>query len=122
MPTINLNDTRSSGKLSEADFRTERASMAWAQQIDDEQTRDYWPPRRGGVDIDAIHAKHQKPKQTLPACAGPCDQGRKLCPCPEACERGAADDDMGAARGIVYALIASLAIWAFGTAVWLALR
>ena len=75
-----------------------------------------------GVDIDAIHAKHQKPKQTFSACAGPCDQGRKLCPCPEACERGAADDDMGAARGIVFALIASLAIWAFGTAVWLALR
>jgi hypothetical protein len=42
-----------------------------------------------GVNIDAIHAKHRQPKQTFTACAGPCDQGRKLCPCPDACEAAA---------------------------------
>jgi hypothetical protein len=26
---------------------------------------------------------------TFTGCAGPCDQGRRLCPCPEACNRPA---------------------------------
>ncbi len=33
-----------------------------------------------------------------------------------------ADDDLSCAHGIVYAFIASMAIWAFAAAVWLALR
>ena len=26
-------------------------------------------------------------REHWPGCAGPCDQGRRLCPCPEACAR-----------------------------------
>lgn len=32
--------------------------------------REHWPQRRGGA---------------WPSCSGPCDQGRKLCPSPDAC-------------------------------------
>lgn len=42
-----------------------------------------------GVDIDAVHhriaQRHKHVQSHLPHCAGPCEQGRKLCPCPTAC-------------------------------------
>jgi hypothetical protein len=78
-----------------------------------------------GIDIDALHrrieARHML-VQTYPGCTSNCDQGRKLCPSPDACERGVDDDSLGAARGIVWALIASLVIWALATALWLSVR
>lgn len=56
-----------------------------------------------------------------PACSGPCDQGRKPCPTPEACEMNDADI-VGMAKGLVIAVAlvaaaigcASLIVWAGG--------
>lgn len=39
--------------------------------------------------------------QTWPSCAGPCDNARKLCPCPEACQRLHDAETDAAARRIV---------------------
>ena len=59
---------------------------------------------------------------TFPVCAGPCDHGRRLCPCPDACQRAAeADDDLACAAGIVRAVVWSAAIYAAGIVAWLLL-
>jgi hypothetical protein len=101
----------------DADWHDEQVSRAAMRDEVERVLR----KRCEGVNIDAIHAKHQKPAQTFTACAGPCQQGRLLCPVPEACQRIADDDALGTARGIVCAVGIALAFWAFGAAVWLAL-
>lgn len=50
--------------------------------------------------------------QTLPTCTGPCEQGRKACPTPDACERASDYDGIGAIRGIVFAVPLGLLLWA----------
>lgn len=63
-----------------------------------------------------------------PSCTGPCDQGRKLCPCPEDCQRP--DDDPPRGRfdatcvmvWIFGVSIGGLAIWAAVSAFLLALK
>lgn len=45
----------------------------------------------------------QNVAKTFTSCHGPCQQGRLLCPCPEACE-SAAEADLGPATGILVAL------------------
>jgi hypothetical protein len=57
--------------------------------------------------------------RNITACTGPRDQGRKLCPCPDACER--TDDALDSAIGVVNGIVLSLAIWAIFGAVWVAL-
>lgn len=49
----------------------------------------------GGVDIDRIHRRSGSRDwlHTVPACHGPCDQGRKLCPCQAACAAIDAEDE-----------------------------
>lgn len=51
---------------------------------------------------------------SYPHCAsGPCEQGRRRCPTPQACHRGEpADDALGAARGCVRAVAWGLVAWA----------
>jgi hypothetical protein len=57
------------------------------------------------------------------ACVGgPCQGGRKLCPSPDACERGTDDDALGAARGVIVGIACALGIWAGAAALWLSLR
>ncbi len=52
---------------------------------------DHWPPRRCDLECRA----------------DACDQGRKPCPCPEACERPVmTDDDRVLIRGLIVALAA----------------
>jgi hypothetical protein len=85
------------GRLTVDDLDTrqrERAAvLEIAERIDAERRFGIWPPSR---------------PVPLTECSGPCSQGRRACPCPDACERlQPADDDadgMGAARGIVIAL------------------
>ena len=48
---------------------------------------------------------------TFNSCRGPCAQGRKLCPCPSACQRMESDDGLAAAKGILWGFILSLAAW-----------
>jgi hypothetical protein len=71
---MNLNDTPSAGPLTAADLMLFQRTGAMA-----------------GVDIDAAHRGRETPRKTLTHCAGPCQQGRRLCPCPEACEAPAED-------------------------------
>jgi hypothetical protein len=87
------------------------------------------------MNIDAIHRKHQaklaaaidlqqslRHQLTHRRCAGPCNQGRTLCPCPESCEIMKDDEALNPAKGIIYALIGSLAAWAAVIAFALVLR
>jgi hypothetical protein len=57
----------------------------------------------GGLRIDT--------HRPIPACSGPCEQGRKACPCPDACE---AEDDAphvsGAISVCVWLAVASAAV------------
>jgi hypothetical protein len=91
-----------------------------------------------GIDIDAVHRRATDARQltaaqleryrslhrvTLPHCAGPCDQGRKLCPCPEACESAAPDDGaLDAASGIIVWVAGTLGAWGVIVAVLLAMK
>ena len=105
---INLNDTPACGPLT-------------AEELD--RYRNLHRVTLPGVDIDAAHRRRAPGRQTLAHCAGPCQQGRRLCPCPEACEAATDDTDaLGAAKGVIVGLICGLAIWAAGAAAWLALR
>ena len=63
---MNLNNTPSAGPLTAADL------PQW---------------RTDGVDIDAIHRRTGSRDwlASQPQCSGPCDQGRRLCPCPDSC-------------------------------------
>ncbi len=50
---------------------------------------------------------------SYPHCAsGPCEQGRRRCPTPQACQRGTDNDALGAARGCVRAVVLGLVAWA----------
>lgn len=50
---------------------------------------------------------------SYPHCAsGPCEQGRRRCPTPQACQRGTDNDALGAARGCVLAVVLGLVAWA----------
>jgi hypothetical protein len=52
-------------------------------------------------------------KHVFPACHGACQQGRKLCPNPEACQQ----DDDGK-----FSTISCLIVWVFGSlAAWAAI-
>lgn len=45
-----------------------------------------------------------------PSCVSNCDQGRKLCPCPDACQKPE-DGSLGAATGVLIWIIGGLASW-----------
>jgi hypothetical protein len=74
----------------DADWHDEQVSRA---AMRDEVARILRAKCSPGVDIDAAHRndtarlEREGWKATFTACVGPCNQGRKLCPCPEACER-----------------------------------
>ncbi len=51
-----------------------------------------------------------------------CDQQGRFPEAAHAATEVGQEDDLSCAHGIVYAFIASMAIWAFAAAVWLALR
>ena len=61
-------------------------------------------PLADGIDIDAVHRRtgSRAWANAFPGCAGPCEQGRKLCPCPDACLADA--DKLATARGVVFAV------------------
>ena len=88
---MNLNNTPSRGPLTASDLKP------------------FWPPRRGGL-----------PADTFPGCHGPCDQGRKLCPVPEACE-APTREPFDAACVIVW-VMGTIGAWAAIIAFLLALR
>jgi hypothetical protein len=73
---VNLNNAPNSGPLT-------------AEELD--RYRNLHRVTLPGVDIDAAHRGRETPRKTLTHCAGPCQQGRRLCPCPEACEAPAED-------------------------------
>lgn len=50
------------------------------------------------------------PHYDNPRCTGPCDQGRKQCPTPDACELRDSGDDGLEAVGLVVAIIALLTV------------
>jgi hypothetical protein len=80
-----------------------------------------------GVDIDKVHRRYRMPagvdqQGRLPACGGPCDNGNKLCPSPEACQRCEDDDGLGAARGIIVGVVCMLAFWCAVVAFLVALK
>jgi hypothetical protein len=91
----------STGRVSSADLgkrlRESAAVLAIADQIDAERRFGIWPPRRGGALTD---------------CSGPCAQGRRACPCPDACERLSSDDDHGFTRGMLFAAVVFVAFCA----------
>lgn len=68
-------------------------------------------------DIDAKLDAHFPPSRysatSCPPrrCSGPCDQGRRECATPEACEREI-EDAFGAAKGLVYGIPAGVVLWA----------
>lgn len=43
----------------------------------------------------------------MKACTGPCEQGKKQCPCPEACEMDDVDDEYGLS-GLAHAVLMAL--------------
>jgi hypothetical protein len=54
-----------------------------------------------------------------PGCNGPCDQGRKSCPTPEACELAAdADDGLEAAGLLLVAIVVVLVISLVAASIW----
>ncbi len=72
----------------------------------------------GGMDDMADHAMHTAEggrridtHRITAACSGPCNQGRKACPCPDACE---AEEDAphvsGAISVCVWLVLAFLAV------------
>lgn len=70
------------------------ATVEARQAVRDEALRVLASRKLTDADLDA----HQRgrmpmPPATLTHCNGPCEQGRRLCPCPEACARMA--DDAG---------------------------
>lgn len=52
--------------------------------------------------LEASHAP------ALPGCSDPCEQGRRACPCPEACQR---DDSLDAAHGVVMGVALAFVLW-----------
>lgn len=58
-----------------------------------------------------------------PGCSGACEQGRRPCPTPQACE---VEDALAPARGaicaITYVIWAAVALGLLGWAVWLLVR
>lgn len=73
-------------------IRERAAVMDLAEQIDRERRQGAWPARRASA--------------PLTTCTGPCEQGRRACPCPEACTRADNDDadGFGFWRGLLVAL------------------
>ena len=51
-----------------------------------------------------LAARQDPPRGTFTGCAGPCDQGRRLCPCPAVCRRADRHDDLAPFAGILVAL------------------
>ena len=94
-PTITAGPVRGSD-LNER--MSERAAvLEIAERIDAERRFGIWPPRRGGA---------------LNSCGGPCAQGRRACPCPDACARLSSDDDHGFTRGMLFAALVFVAVCA----------
>lgn len=75
-----------------------------------------WQDANPGLDVEAPDTR-----QTLTHCAGPCEQGRKLCPCPEACETPDKDSLNTSACVLVW-IVGTLALWAAIISFALALR
>jgi hypothetical protein len=73
--------------------RERAAVLDIAERIDAERRFGIWPPRRGGA---------------LTECSGPCAQGRRDCPCPDACER-LDGEDHGFTRGMLFAAAVTVA-------------
>jgi hypothetical protein len=64
------------------------------------------------VNIDAAHKRVERKADTFTNCNGPCQQGRRLCPVPEACQRIENDKD-------VLTPLACILVWVFGSiAAW----
>ena len=55
---------------------------------------------------DHANREHMRGRLMVQACTGPCDQGRKLCPSPEACQL----EDDGSELGFGLALCAVSAV------------
>ena len=77
-------------------------------------------PSRGPLTADDLARYRNLHRVTLPNCAGPCDQGRKLCPVPEACEASEVDN-LDASCVIVWVL-GTIGAWAAIIAFLLVLR
>jgi hypothetical protein len=52
------------------------------------------PSQPGAFDAEPHLDERQRERSTFAACSGPCEQGRKPCPSPEACQ--VSGDDLGA--------------------------
>jgi hypothetical protein len=51
-----------------------------------------------------------EPTMNIPSCSGPCAQGRKDCPTPEACQQPDGIDGTGIVRAVVWGLVSWLAV------------
>ena len=98
-PTINA------GPLRAADLDTRmterRALYSLADQIAE--------ARR--LDDEMKHGAWTKPSVRLNGCDGPCDQGRRDCPCEQACERAAVEGH-NFTRGMLFAALVFVAFCA----------
>jgi hypothetical protein len=56
------------------------------------------------LDDEMKHGAWTKPSIRLSSCSGPCDQGRQVCPCPDACQRARAEDH-SFTRGMLFAAL-----------------
>jgi hypothetical protein len=100
---INMNNpTVQPGRVTATDVderqRERSAVLEIAEQIDAERRFGIWPP--------------SKP-MPLSMCGGPCQQDRRACPSPQACERMPADEDkdgFGPSRGIVMLIVLSVVL------------
>lgn len=66
--------------------------------------------RTTGTDWESEHMG------TFSGCSGPCNQGRRLCPCPEACRSTEATPE-GQRLGLLLLMVSALCVLAF--ALWL---
>jgi hypothetical protein len=106
---MNMNiPAHSAGRLTVDDLDTrqrERAAvLEIAERIDAERRFGVWPVRR---------------VMPLTQCGGPCSQGRRVCPCPDACEHADDPDNLNPGRALVLlfsaaALVAACFAVAFG--------
>ena len=59
------------------------------------------------------------PPDALPACHGPCEQGRKPCPCPTACEISQDEEDDALALKFIIGLVLVGFLCAVSPAFWM---
>ena len=80
-------------------------------------------PSGGPLTAEDLERHRNMHRVTFPVCAGPCDQGRRLCPCPLSCQLPDDEpaDDLACAAGVVRAVVWCAAIYAAGIVAWLLL-